>query len=179
VSDNVEKRFEIYRERVKANTFVDGCEKGNILHCNTSVRRGWLPELCLCADDMTFAVLYSFKCFHFFSFCHPASTSVSVTYSPSMTWSPQLDVKVKQSLYRSGQALGLQEFEARRFHNNQHMETLKLSALHTGRFYPFWYSFLLEAESIPGPKCGRKDFNEKSQLHHRESNPRPYGSSGL
>ena len=40
------------------------------------------------------------------------------------------------------------------------------------RKYP-WYSFLLEAESTPGPQCGRKDyFNEKVQWHCRESNPR-------
>jgi len=33
-----------------------------------------------------------------------------------------------------------------------------------------WYSFLLEAESVPGPQCGRKDYvNEKFQWHHRES----------
>jgi len=39
-----------------------------------------------------------------------------------------------------------------------------------------WYSFLLEAESTPGPKCGRKDYvNESFQGHHRESNPRPSG----
>ena len=56
----------------------------------------------------------------------------------------------------------------------------KVVALHTGRLYPFWYSFLLEAESAPRPKCGRKDYvNERSQLHHWESNPRPSGSSGL
>jgi hypothetical protein len=37
-----------------------------------------------------------------------------------------------------------------------------------------WYSFLLEAESIPGSQCGRKDYvNEKFQWHHRESNSRP------
>ena len=37
-----------------------------------------------------------------------------------------------------------------------------------------WYSFLLEAESTPGPQCSRKDnVNEKFQWHHRESNPRP------
>ena len=37
-----------------------------------------------------------------------------------------------------------------------------------------WYSFLLEAESTPGPQCDRKDYvNEKLQWHHRESNPRP------
>ena len=33
-----------------------------------------------------------------------------------------------------------------------------------------WYSFLLEAESTPGPQCGQKDYvNEKLQWHHRES----------
>jgi hypothetical protein len=36
------------------------------------------------------------------------------------------------------------------------------------------YSFLLEAESTPGPWCGRKDYvNETFQWHHRESKPRP------
>jgi len=39
-----------------------------------------------------------------------------------------------------------------------------------------WYSFLLEAESTPRAQCRRKDYvNEKSQWHHRESNPRPSG----
>ena len=39
-----------------------------------------------------------------------------------------------------------------------------------------WYSFLLEAESTPGPWCGRKDYaNEKFQWHHRESTPRLSG----
>jgi hypothetical protein len=37
-----------------------------------------------------------------------------------------------------------------------------------------WYSFLLEAESTPGPKCDRKDYaNEKFQRYYRESKPRP------
>jgi hypothetical protein len=43
----------------------------------------------------------------------------------------------------------------------------KLSALRTGRLYLrkySWYSFLLEAESTPGPYCDRKDYvNEKFQ----------------
>jgi len=42
---------------------------------------------------------------------------------------------------------------------------VRLSALRTGRLTPrkySWYSFLLEAESTPGPECGRKDYvNEK------------------
>jgi hypothetical protein len=37
-------------------------------------------------------------------------------------------------------------------------------------------AFLLEAESIPGPMCGRKDYvNENVQWNCRESNPRPSG----
>jgi len=37
-----------------------------------------------------------------------------------------------------------------------------------------WYSFLLEAESTPGPQCGRKDYvNEKLESHHLDSKPRP------
>ena len=37
----------------------------------------------------------------------------------------------------------------------------RLSAVRTGQIYPrkcFWYSFLLEADSTPGPQCDRKDF---------------------
>ena len=45
------------------------------------------------------------------------------------------------------------------------MNAVRLSALHTGRLYlrkHSWYSFLLEAESTPGPQYGRKDYvNEK------------------
>jgi len=49
----------------------------------------------------------------------------------------------------------------------------RLSALRTDRPRKYsCYSFLLEAESIPVPQCGRKDYvNEKFQWHHRESNP--------
>ena len=42
-----------------------------------------------------------------------------------------------------------------------HRMVVRLSALHTGRLYPrkcSWYSFLLEAESTPGPQCDPKDF---------------------
>jgi hypothetical protein len=40
-------------------------------------------------------------------------------------------------------------------HDNRHMKVVSLSVLSMCRFYPpprkyFWYSFLLQAESIPG-----------------------------
>ena len=42
------------------------------------------------------------------------------------------------------------------------MKVARLSALRTGRFLPprkhSRYSFLLEAESTPGPQCGQKDY---------------------
>jgi hypothetical protein len=48
-------------------------------------------------------------------------------------------------------------------------------AAFTRRIYS-WYSFLLQTESTPGPKCGRKVYvNEKFQWHHREWKPRPSG----
>jgi hypothetical protein len=59
-----------------------------------------------------------------------------------------------------------QEVEAPRFQDNRHIKVVRLSALRTGRLYPprkySWYSFLLEAESIPEPQGDRKDYaNEK------------------
>ena len=44
--------------------------------------------------------------------------------------------------------------EAPRFKDNRHMKVVWLSA---HRKY-FWYSFMLEAESTPGPEGGRKDY---------------------
>jgi hypothetical protein len=50
---------------------------------------------------------------------------------------------------------GFQEVEAPRFQDNRHTKVVRLSALRTGHLYPprkySWYSFLLEAESTPGP----------------------------
>src|SRR5215510_2532341 len=45
------------------------------------------------------------------------------------------------------------------------MKVARLSALRTGRVYPrkySWYSFLLEAESTPGPYCDRKIMSMKN-----------------
>jgi len=47
------------------------------------------------------------------------------------------------------------------------MNVVRLSALRTVRLYPpplrkyAWHSRLLEAESTPGPQCGRKDYNNE------------------
>jgi hypothetical protein len=53
--------------------------------------------------------------------------------------------KVKQSLYRPW---GLQEVEARRFHDSQHMKVVRLSALGTGHIYP--PGIFLELISVRG-----------------------------
>jgi len=52
-----------------------------------------------------------------------------------------------------------------------------VSLTHRPAFTPgkySWYSFLLEAESTPGPLCDRRDYvNKKFEWHHLESNQRP------
>jgi len=70
------------------------------------------------------------------------------------TFSREIKVKVKQSLYRPGQA---QRF-LRKLRFPDFVTTAqddgRLSALRTDRLYPrkySWFSFLLEAESNPGP----------------------------
>jgi len=67
--------------------------------------------------------------------------------------------KVEQSNYRPGHVLRVQEVAAPIFQDNRHMKVM--SALRTGPSTPQEiprYSFLLEAESTPGPQCDRKDF---------------------
>jgi hypothetical protein len=64
-------------------------------------------------------------------------------------------VNVKVKVKQSHRPIGFQEVEAPRFQANLHMKVVRLLALGTGRLYPprkySWYSFLLEAESNPGP----------------------------
>ena len=64
--------------------------------------------------------------------------------------------------------LGSQEVEASRFFRQSAHEGGKVvSATHRPPLPPrkdFWYSFLLEAESNPGPQCDRNDYvTEKFQ----------------
>jgi hypothetical protein len=97
---------------------------------------------------------------------------VWVTYSVKKRWSYPCS--------RPWRPIGLCDVEAL---------TLSRQSAHRWRWYcqPYapaalypqedsWYSFLLEAESIPVPKCGRKDYiNWKIQWPHWESNPQPSG----
>jgi len=49
---------------------------------------------------------------------------------------------------------GFQDVEIPRFQDSRHMKVVRLPALRTSCLYPrkySWYSFLLEAESTPGP----------------------------
>jgi hypothetical protein len=83
--------------------------------------------------------------------------------------------KVKHSHYRPGQAprvLGGWGSQISR--QSAHEGGKVVSCTHWLLLPPrkyFWYSFLLEAESTPGPWCVWKDYdNEKLQWHHWESN---------
>jgi hypothetical protein len=74
---------------------------------------------------------------------------------------------------------GFQAVEAPRFQDNRHMKMVGCQHYTPAAFTPqkyTWYSFILKAEATPGTQRGRKDYvNEKSQYHHRESNPQPSG----
>jgi len=72
---------------------------------------------------------------HFLNLKATSATSVQVCYTPA----------------------GFQEVDAPRFLHNRYTKVVRLSALRTGRLYLPGNIFVLEAESTPGPQCGRKD----------------------
>jgi len=86
-------------------------------------------------------------------------------------------VKSKQSLYRSGETLRSPgslgpHISRQSAHEGGKFVSLTLRPPLSPSKYS-WYLFLLQAESIPGSQCDRKDYViEKFQWHHRESNPR-------
>jgi hypothetical protein len=67
--------------------------------------------------------------------------------------------KVKQSHYRPGQALRVQEVEAPRFQDSRHMKVARLSALRTVRLYP--------SGNIPG-----------THFYQRLSQPQGHSAAG-
>jgi hypothetical protein len=85
--------------------------------------------------------------------------------------------KVKKSQYRPGQTLWVPEVWGSKISKQSAYEGSKIVSptqrppLSLRKYS--WYSFLLEAESIPRQWFGRKYVNEKFQWHHQESNPRP------
>jgi hypothetical protein len=77
-------------------------------------------------------------------------------------------IKIKQSHYMPEQALRFPGFRGFQISRQSTHEGSKVVSpthrppLHLGKHS--WYSFLIEAESIPGPYCDRKDYaNEKFQ----------------
>jgi hypothetical protein len=92
----------------------------------------------------------------------------------TVTWCFLQKVKVKQSNYNPWQTLRVPGACGSQISRQSAHEGGEVSPTHRPslphRKYS-WYTFLLQAESTPGPKCGQKNcVNETFQCHHRESN---------
>ena len=90
--------------------------------------------------------------------------------------------KVKSSLYSPNRPPGLQKTEAHKiFKHSTHEGGKVVSPRHRPPLPPPPLppgKILLQINSIPGLQCDRKDLvNEKCQIPHLKSNPRPFGLS--
>ena len=87
--------------------------------------------------------------------------------------------QVKQSHYRPGQALrvlrGWGSQISRQLAHEGGKVVSPMNQLPLPHRKYSWCSFLLEAESTPGPYCGQEYVNEKLQWHHWETNLQPSG----
>jgi len=100
---------------------------------------------------------------------HPVSCKMGTGSFPGLKRPRHLaKLKVKQPHYRPGQTLRVPGGSGSQIsRQSAHVGGKVVSPTHRPPLSPrkySWFSFLLEAESTPGPQCGWKDYvNEKFQ----------------
>ena len=161
--------------------FCDFC-RTNLGSCNKYAIHMWTVPLFYLTYHVTHSQVISWNSrqssAHNYSNLIAAGHSIAVNIMILLT--RFIEAKVKQSHYRPAQALRVPGSWGSQISRQSAHEVGKVvSPTHRPplplRKYS-WYSFLLEAESIPGPQYGQKDYvNGKFQWHHWKSNPQPSG----